>query len=290
MRKRLLILLLCIGMSLTCFDAVADGDETASSDDIANTAASPLAGDANGDGKVSASDASLVLRYCVGLGNSGLSVGDQIRADVNRDYTVDASDAAAILRHAAGLSTLKALEALDAALYDNLLKQNTVGDMTEWIAYFIQRLPAGDRRSVLFAGAVYMGTPYGTKSGQLDCSAFVKAAFKDAGIATGDNGVYPGKSSEKTLSWFRNNHPEQLHETDRYSSSDWKPGDVLIYVDTNGKATHLALFVGEIGGTAYVMESRSNKVDGVRLGVIMSSYVTSDGNESDLRYYVNPLG
>ena len=288
MKKRLIALLLCALLTVTPFAAVAESEERSNADEKPNaTANTPLAGDTNGDGKVSASDASLVLRYCVGLGYTWLTVSEKIRADVNRDYTVDASDAAAILRQVVGLSTLKALETLDQTLYANLMKQNTVGDMTEWITYFIQRLPAGDRRKVLYAGATYLGTPYGKKDGQLDCSAFCAAAYRDAGVS---KDVYPQRSSQGTIDWYTNTQfPERqkyFHRTDDGSWRDWKPGDVLIYVNSStGDGSHLALYVGEIGGVPYVMESRRNPVDGVRLGELM--YSSSSWN---LVYYVDPLG
>ena len=74
--------------------------------------------------------------------------------------------------------------------------------------------------------------------------------------------------------------------TDQDSWQEWKPGCVLIYVNTStNKGSHLALYVGEIDGEPIVMESRRSGCDGVRLGYLMGS-----GSDWDLQYYVDPLG
>lgn len=58
-------------------------------------------GDANGDGKINATDASMILRYAAGLLEDASF--DRTAADVNGDGTVNATDASLILRYAAGL-------------------------------------------------------------------------------------------------------------------------------------------------------------------------------------------
>ena len=58
-------------------------------------------GDANGDGKIDASDAGLVLRYLVKL--SKMKDRALLAADVNNDGTVAAADAVQILRRAVGM-------------------------------------------------------------------------------------------------------------------------------------------------------------------------------------------
>ena len=60
-----------------------------------------LIGDANGDGAVDVTDASLILRYTVKL--SWIENERLLAADVQTDGTVNAADAAAILRHLVGL-------------------------------------------------------------------------------------------------------------------------------------------------------------------------------------------
>ncbi len=281
MKKRILAVLLCACMAMTGFvRAFAEGDQS---------------GDANGDGTVTVSDASFVLRYCVGL-DWRMDTRSRMLADVDCDGCVEAEDAALILRSIARLAPLQ-IGQTDATLLGNLQKQyyfkheseETSAILTEWTARFIQAMPEDSQaRKVLVAGAPYMGTPYGTGKGQMDCSNFVKMAFRDAGISTS---VYPQTSSDKTLNWYRNNHPEQLHETDMYSWQDWTPGSVLIYVvQETGKASHLALYVGEIDGSPIVMESRSGGCDGVRLGYLMGDYENANGQHVVLTHYVNPLG
>lgn len=60
-------------------------------------------GDVSGDGKITAYDASLVLRYIVGL--TDLSVEQKQVADVTDDNTITALDAAFILQYCVGLIT-----------------------------------------------------------------------------------------------------------------------------------------------------------------------------------------
>ena len=60
-----------------------------------------LLGDANGDGEVDVTDASLILRFTVKL--SPIENERLLAADVQTDGTVNAADAAAILRHIVGL-------------------------------------------------------------------------------------------------------------------------------------------------------------------------------------------
>lgn len=268
MRKRALALLLCVCMTFGSFAyAAAEGR---------------LDGDANGDGKVTASDAALILRYVAGL-DDRLDLGGLLRADINGNGRIDASDASAVLRDVAGLAALSPA-GTDADTLALLNRQSLLysDDMTEWTARFLYGMPSGDVRKVLYEGAKLLGTPYGTGDGQLDCSAFVSAAYKNAGISTSR---YPRKNSDGTLNWYLSNHPEKLHETDAYCWEDWTPGSVLIYInDSTGKGSHLALYVGEICGRPVVMESRRSGCDGVRIGYLMGS-----GASWDLCYYVDPL-
>ena len=205
MKKRVFALMLCILVAAGSFlYAVAEGEQI---------------GDANGDGTVTAADAALVLRYCAGYDYWRLSTRNKMLADVNHDGAMNEMDAAAILRQVVHLDALTPITT-DASLLELLNKQTVLydDDMTEWAAQFIQSLPANsDVRNVLYAAAQYIGTPYGTGTGQLDCSGLLKLAFKDAKISTK---VYPQSNSDGTLNWFRNNHPEQLHETDDWSWQD----------------------------------------------------------------------
>ncbi len=268
MKKRILVLLLCACMAIGGFAySTADGR---------------LDGDANGDGKVTAADAAYILRYVAGL-DDGMYLSGMLSADVNGNGRIDASDASAILRDVVDLAPLKP-KGTDANTLALLEQQSLLysDDMTEWTARFLYGMPSGDVKKVLYEGAKLLGTPYGTGEGQLDCSAFVAAAYKNAGIP---KSKYPRSYSDGTLTWYRTNHPEMLHETDEYSWEDWTPGCVLIYInDSTGKGSHLALYVGEIYGYPVVMESRRSGCDGVRIGYLMGS-----GTSWDLCYYVDPL-
>ena len=275
MKKRILAFILCVCMFATCFAySVADGEQY---------------GDANGDGNISVSDASLILRYVVGLDNRMKTRG-RMRGDVDMNGSVDAGDAAAILRHIAKLETINQVET-DTELLKLLQKQSMLdnADILEWSTRFMQSISNEDVKSVFYAAATFIGTPYGKETdGKLDCSAFLKKAFELANIP---KTKYPRSSSDGTLSWFKTNHPEQLHETDEFSWKDWKPGSVLIYVNqVTQKANHLSLYVGEIDGIPVVMESRSGGCDGVRIGRLMGSYYNSKSEYVELTHYVDPLG
>lgn len=270
MKKRILAILLCICMLLPHAVFSAADDE--------------VPGDANGDGRVSVSDVSLMLRVLVGL-DYRMDWRNRMYCDVNRNFTLDAEDAAIVLRYVAGLvPNLQGPVKLDQTLYQNLLKQTMyIDEFTEWIARYIQTVPSNDAKKVMYAAAKYMSTSYS----ELDCSAYLKAAFADAGIS---KDVYPQKSSDGTLKWYQDTtYPERqkyLHKTDDASWKSWKPGSVLIYVNVStGKGSHLALYIGEIEGEPIVMESRRYMVDGVRVGPLMFS-----SDSWDLQYYVDPLG
>ena len=64
-------------------------------------AAQSVSADVNGDGRVNARDARLLLRYAAGL--VGEEELDLAASDYNGDGRVNARDARAVLRYAAGL-------------------------------------------------------------------------------------------------------------------------------------------------------------------------------------------
>ncbi|MCD5407322.1 MAG: S8 family serine peptidase [Desulfotomaculum sp.] len=66
-----------------------------------NLPVAPKKGDLNGDGRVTAADATLVLRVAVGLDQ--LSPGQLIIADINSDGLITAADTTLVLRSAVGL-------------------------------------------------------------------------------------------------------------------------------------------------------------------------------------------
>ena len=86
-------------------------------DHIANTVdgkirfATPLWGDANGDGSITAADAAMILRAVVGL--STLSLQGAYNADVDGNLEITAADAAIILRHVVGLINVFPVEVQD---------------------------------------------------------------------------------------------------------------------------------------------------------------------------------
>lgn len=280
MRKRILALLLCVCMAVTCF-AYSAADAF-------------LNGDANGDGKVSAADAALALRYIVGLDHRMTTHG-KMQADIDLNGSIDADDAAAILRHVARLQTIGTVET-DAELLQRLNQKSMLDDrnMTEWVARFIQALPSNSPyRTILYEGAKYLGRPYS----EFTCDQFVSAAYNDAGIP---KTVYPQLSSNNTLDWFREKDrkiqdPDQKYlqsvvikgydpGTNKpiFDTSKWKPGCVLLYTNpSNNRGNHLALYVGCIDGTDIIMDSGTS--DGVRL-IELWEY-----SNWKLSYYIDPL-
>ncbi len=269
MRKRPVILLLTFGMLLfACLTASADEKDR-------------LGGDANGDGQVSAADAAFVLRYVVGL-EDHIGLENMLCADINANAEIDADDAAAILRCVTDLAPLKQISTDQTTL--RLLKvQSTLNDdATEWTARIMHMMPSGMRKTVVYTAARYLGVPYGTGQGQLDCSAYLRTAFDNAGVP---ESVYPHTNSHGTLLWFRRNHPERLHSTDPSCWRDWKPGCVLIYVNpVTNRGSHVSLYVCEVDGKPIVMESRRMECDGVRIGVLME-----DEEKCVLAYYADPF-
>ncbi len=87
--KKIVSILLCAIITLSCFA-------------VYGSAASVMYGDIDGDKKVSAADARLVLRYSVKLENS-FTQAQKTAADVNLDNKIDASDARSILRGSVNL-------------------------------------------------------------------------------------------------------------------------------------------------------------------------------------------
>lgn len=269
MKKRLAILLLCLGMLLFA-------GPTTSADEKDR-----LGGDANGDGWVTAIDAAYMLRYIVGL-EDYMSLENMLSADVNANAEIDADDAAAVLRYVTDLAPLTQISTDQTTL--RLLKvQSTLNDdANEWVARIMHAMPSGKRKTVVYTAARYLGVPYGTGQGQLDCSAYLRTAFENAGIP---ESVYPHTNSHGTLLWFRKNHPERLHQTDPSCWKDWKPGCVLIYVNpATNRGSHVALYVCEVDGQPIVMESRRMECDGCRLGVLMP-----DEDKCVLAYYADPF-
>ncbi len=277
MKKRLFLIMLALCMlCVGIFGSAAEND---------------LRGDADSDQKITASDAAIVLRYSVGkISKTTLLTRTKICSDINFNGALDADDALRILRHVVNLSQLGALPALDTTLYNNLKKNTTLNnDTAEWLARMISALPTSNQyRAVLYKAAALNGTPYGTGTGQLDCSMFVRKAFYDAGIP---NTVYPGGSSDNVRKFFKNagklKDVVYLNNGTTAASVDtgsWKPGYVLIYMDqSTGKANHIALFMGNIDGSPYIMDSGRS-----RNGVNLSDLWTSDTYK--LTYYADPLG
>ena len=267
MGKRILAVVLCAVCALAFF---ARG----------GAAESGVAGDANGDGQVTVADASLVMRVSTRL-DGRMDLRERVSCDLNGSGQIDAGDAAQILRHAAGIKPISMPKTDETLLNELSVNSYYIELFTEWVARFIQSLPTGNPyRKVLYEAAKYIGTPYS----EMDCSKFVRTAYRDAGVSTS---VYPQSNSNGTLLWFESNKPERLHEMPMIDELEFdtdvlRPGYVLIYLSPDtGMGNHLALYVGKIDGEPVIMDSGT---DGVRLQGLWS------GGSWELTYYVDPLG
>lgn len=96
MKKKLLALTLVLTIVMSVFSMAV----------TTNAASSGLRGDADGDGKITTTDALLVLRAAAGIEDT-LSAETKILCDVNEDGVISLSDARKILRGAAGLINLE---------------------------------------------------------------------------------------------------------------------------------------------------------------------------------------
>ncbi len=102
-------------------NSVGTGPASAASNSVtptANTSPTPPCGnygDVNGDGTITASDATIILFYSIGF--QSLTADQRRRADVNGDLMVDATDSGVILRYIAGyISTFPVCETFDYTL------------------------------------------------------------------------------------------------------------------------------------------------------------------------------
>ena len=257
MKKRILALVLCLCMLIGMTEAGAATKEL---------------GDANGDGKVTAADAALILRYVVRL--SQMSAGDIQNVDLNGNGAADASDAAAILRYVAHISDLVVVQSQtpDAALVKKIkkgLKSDLLG-MAEDIALFIQQLPETNPHRAIFLQALnYMGKSYES----MDCSTFIRETYRACGY---DADVFPGRGSDYILRWFKANHQDELHKVFYFEESDqpdtrlWTPGVILFYTDSSGTANHVAIYLGEVDGVRLIMES-AGSLNGVGICELWSA-------------------
>lgn len=264
-----------------------------------------LRGDADCDGKVTAADASLILRYTVGL--SDLSVQGRENADANIDECVDSSDAAVILRHLVKLVDIVDLTPMPSitptpkptptpsptptpALDQTLLEyvrigtakgSNTYHDWTEYaedITLFIQSMPESNPyRAILYQGATHMGEAY--VSGQMDCSGFVRTTYRECGYSK-----YPSGGSKNVIAFFKDKKRlNDVSKTDSYiDTSNWESGYILAYVDSDGVGNHVSIYLGCVDGVEFVMESSSS-----RNGVCIRRLWTD--TTWQLKYYINPL-
>lgn len=129
---------------------------------------------------------------------------------------------------------------------------------------------------VVYAGLEYMGVPYD----ELDCSNFTRQAYADAGYGS----VIPA-GSDNQIRRFR--EAGCLYDfpmtQDNFDCSTLKTGYVFLWVDGNGKGNHSALYLGNIDGTDWLLESATSG-GGVRIRKLWNY------GQWHLTYYATPLG
>ena len=247
-------------------------------------------GDVDGNGSVTAADAALLLRSVVGL--SLLDTESRRYADLNEDGIIQASDAALLLRSLVGLGDVTdpiptptvpptpSPSPTTYEWYDEVvtgLGSPADANTALAISAFIAELDADDPyREVLIAALNYMGVDYDT----MDCSAFVKQAFRDCGYG---RSVING-NSQGMLELFRENGilRNAKDEDGNLLYSSFRPGSVLIYVDDNGTANHVALYLGKVNGSYYLMDASTSR-DAICIRTVW------DWSKWHLTYFADPI-
>lgn len=290
--KRLTAILLCLGLLFGT--AITEG--------------TVLLGDADGDQDVDSADAAFVLRTVVGLA-AAPSDERLVCCDANRNGAVEASDSACILRFVVGLtdsvdsylppatptpspvpSEAPTPTAPPSATPDPVLNSelyfdvavglgSSVGDSTVYaVTKYLLELPEEDPYTkVLLAAVPYLGTAYD----EMDCSKFVRQCFRDCDYGSS---VITG-NSDGMLKFFRNKGilEDALDSDGNILYDRFRPGSVLIYVDDDDVANHVALYLGEINGAHYLMDSSTGR----DMVCIRTVWTWGSWN---LTYFANPLG
>lgn len=291
--KRLIAVLLCLGLLFG--STSAEGPV--------------LLGDADGDQDVDSADAALVLRTVVGL-SAVPSANRLVCYDANRNGAVEASDASCILRFIVGLTdsvdslftptatptpsaapsepptpidppTATPDPVLNSELYSNVAVGlgDSAGENTVYaVTKYLLELPADDPYTeVLLAAVPYFGTDYS----EMDCSRFVRQCYRDCDYGSS---VITG-NSDGMLNFFRNKGilKDALDSKGNILYDRFRPGSVLIYVNDNDVANHVALYLGEINGAHWLMDSSTGR----DMVCIRTVWTWGSWN---LTYYANPLG
>ncbi|MDD3400082.1 MAG: dockerin type I domain-containing protein [Eubacteriales bacterium] len=143
--------------------------------------------------------------------------------------------------------------------------------------YILDLDPLESSTQIIFAGLELMGTPYNV----LDCSNFTRRAYADAGYGK----VICG-GSENQIQLFRDNgclFEFPVDEGGDFDCSQIAPAYVLLWVDSSGKGNHSALYLGNINGSDWLLESATS-IGGVGIRRLWSTGTWR------LKYYADPLG
>ncbi len=246
--------------AITAYDAVMVLRHVSALESI--TAASLPFGDADGDGYITASDATIILRHVADLQHIGETAKPTETPTETPTATPTATptEAPAATPLPTATATATATPAYDAAEYALVVTGLGSADAqyAEAVATYIHRLDAADSYSAIVHAALpYMGIPYGTGEGQLDCSAFVKQAYRDCGYSSS---VITG-NSDGMISFFRNkNKLQAVLDGDGAIQYDLlKTGYVLLYVDGSGAGNHVAIYLGVVNGIPFLLDASTGR-------------------------------
>lgn len=242
-------------------------------EDQSKTLTVSIEGDADYDLKLSVDNAKVVSVSLTGLslkiqalagGSAAVSVEDKIS---HRVATVQVE-----------------VEVVDEQLKQSIREALTYGsnNPTEQLVTNVYRFVTGLDKSmpytkVILEGLKLAGQPYSA----YDCSQFTNAAYSNAGygsvICTG---------SQRQIKKFgedgcRFTMPMTGKEPD---CSVLKTGYVLLWADSSGRGNHSALYLGNINGQDYYLES-ANSCNGVRIREAWGTY-----SSYNMVYYAKPLG
>jgi len=138
-------------------------------------------------------------------------------------------------------------------------------------------------REVLQAAAAYLGTPYGTGHGHMDCSLFVKTALVDAGAA---DGSFPRTAAEQYRAAEQGRAGLRLLRKGEAP----RPGDLIFFRNTVHAhkykgITHVGLYTGPkfgAAGTDIMHASSSNGVVAARVtGMKIAGFARLKAAEKD---------
>ncbi len=142
--------------------------------------------------------------------------------------------------------------------------------------YIVSLDPSAPSTQIIFAGLRLMGTAYNV----LDCSNYTRQAYADAGY-----GSLIVAGSDNQIRKFRNDgclNDFPFTSTGGFDCVGMKPAYVFLWVDSRGEGNHSALYLGNINGVDWILESATS-IGGVGIRRLWTT------GTWQLKYFANPL-